>query len=434
VTVSIRGRRVLFLLIVCAGVLPACGKKGPPLPPMARVPSPPASPQAARVGDEAYIWFGVPAANVSGEKPADLAAIELYAFTGTAPPPGPDPTRHAVKLGTYAVQPPQPPPPPAAEGAPPPPPMAPGFVQGATAVLREALTPDTLMPTEPRGDAARSTPVSESAEPLPGPLIAPDGVVPLKRYYFLVATSTRGRASSPSAMVSVPTERAGAPPEAVTIDYTATGMTVAWTPSAEARGAPAAAEPGLLAAKPLTPPPPPTGYFVFDAPRQPAAVDPYAIPLPAAVNQQPVTASQVDVPGEVRFGVERCFVVRAVDTVAGAVTMGHASEPVCVTPVDTFPPAPPQRLAAISGVDVINLIWEANSEPDLAGYIVLRGTAPGDTLQALTPAPIRETTYRDQSVRAGERYVYAVVAVDNATPQNVSGQSNRVEESSRAPR
>ena len=55
-------------------------------------------------------------------------------------------------------------------------------------------------------------------------------------------------------------------------------------------------------------------------------------------------------------------------------------------------------------------------------------------LQAITPTPIRETTYRDQSVRPGERYVYAVVAVDNANPQNVSGQSNRVEESSRAPR
>jgi hypothetical protein len=65
---------------------------------------------------------------------------------------------------------------------------------------------------------------------------------------------------------------------------------------------------------------------------------------------------------------------------------------------------------------------------------VLRGAAPGDTLQAITPAPIRDTTYRDESVRPGERYVYAVVAVDTAVPQNVSGQSNRVEEASRVPR
>ncbi|MCC7241646.1 MAG: hypothetical protein IT180_06950, partial [Acidobacteria bacterium] len=47
--------------------------------------------------------------------------------------------------------------------------------------------------------------------------------------------------------------------------------------------------------------------------------------------------------------------------------------------------------------------------------------------------PIRETTYRDLSVTPGVRYTYAVVAVDNASPQNVSGQSNRVEETSRTP-
>ena len=86
-TPSFRGRAIALLLAVCAGA--ACGKKGPPLPPMARVPSPPASPQAFRVGDEVYISFGVPTANVSGQTPADLSAIDLYAFTGTQPPPPP---------------------------------------------------------------------------------------------------------------------------------------------------------------------------------------------------------------------------------------------------------------------------------------------------------------------------------------------------------
>ncbi|MEZ5289340.1 MAG: hypothetical protein R2712_31980, partial [Vicinamibacterales bacterium] len=139
------------------------------------------------------------------------------------------------------------------------------------------------------------------------------------------------------------------------------------------------------------------------------------------------------IPGAVRFGERRCFVVRAVDTIAGQAVLGAASEPGCVTPTDTFPPAPPRQLAAIAGIGVINLIWEPNTEADLAGYLVLRGAAPGDTLQAITPAPIRETTYRDQAVEPGVRYIYAVVAVDNATPPNLSGQSNRVEETSRAP-
>ena len=47
---SLRGPGVLFLLLVCVGLLAACGKKGPPLPPLSRVPAPPANPQAARFG------------------------------------------------------------------------------------------------------------------------------------------------------------------------------------------------------------------------------------------------------------------------------------------------------------------------------------------------------------------------------------------------
>jgi hypothetical protein len=131
------------------------------------------------------------------------------------------------------------------------------------------------------------------------------------------------------------------------------------------------------------------------------------------------------------FGVERCFIVRAVDRVAGVAVQGPPSPQTCVTPADTFPPVAPQSLAAIGGQGVINLIWEPNSEPDLAGYIVLRGDAPGGTLQPLMPAPIEETTFADRTAQPGIRYVYAVVAVDKATVPNVSAQSNRVEEATR---
>ena len=44
----------------------------------------------------------------------------------------------------------------------------------------------------------------------------------------------------------------------------------------------------------------------------------------------------------------------------------------------------------------MNLSWDANTEADLAGYLVLRGEAPGDTLQPLTPAPITGTSLRRQ--------------------------------------
>jgi fibronectin type 3 domain-containing protein len=85
----------------------------------------------------------------------------------------------------------------------------------------------------------------------------------------------------------------------------------------------------------------------------------------------------------------------------------------------------------VASEGAISLIWDASTEADLAGYIVLRGQAPGATMSPLMTEPIKETTYRDTTVKPGVRYVYAVVAVDTASPQNVSAQSNRVEETAR---
>ena len=46
-------------------------------------------------------------------------------------------------------------------------------------------------------------------------------------------------------------------------------------------------------------------------------------------------------------------------------------------------------------------------------------------------SPVRDTTYRDTTAKPNVRYVYAIVAVDKATPRNTSPESNRVEESAR---
>ena len=105
------------------------------------------------------------------------------------------------------------------------------------------------------------------------------------------------------------------------------------------------------------------------------------------------------------------------------------SAPVCITPKDTFPPAAPKGLAAVGSAGVINLIWDASTEADLAGYVILRAEAPGATLQPLVKDPIKETRYADRTTRANVRYVYAIVAVDKAGNRSVP--SNRVEEAAR---
>ena len=130
------------------------------------------------------------------------------------------------------------------------------------------------------------------------------------------------------------------------------------------------------------------------------------------------------------FGVARCYALRAVEQ-RPTVTLESALSPAtCHTAIDTFPPLAPTGLTAVGSEGGVSLIWEPNPEPDVVGYLVLRGL-PGDALAPLVQAPIPDATYRDTTAQAGVMYVYAVVAVDNATPGNVSPESNRVQEAAR---
>jgi len=149
---------------------------------------------------------------------------------------------------------------------------------------------------------------------------------------------------------------------------------------------------------------------------------------PAPLNPAPLDTPSFE-HASAQPGVEQCFVVRTVETVGSATVESEPSQPACVTPRDTFPPAAPKNLSAVAGPGAINLIWDANTEGDLAGYLILRGPAPGDTLQPLNAEPTRDTRFRDTTVSPGAHYVYAIIAVDRAG--NRSAASPPVEETAR---
>jgi hypothetical protein len=133
----------------------------------------------------------------------------------------------------------------------------------------------------------------------------------------------------------------------------------------------------------------------------------------------------------VTFGIERCYVFRSVYTFGSMTLTSDPSTAGCMTFRDTFPPASPTGLTAVAADGVVNLIWGAGSEVDLAGYLILRGGSTGETLQPLTLMPIVETSYRDTTVTPGQRYVYAVEAVDRGVPPNVSQPSESIQVTAR---
>jgi hypothetical protein len=157
---------------------------------------------------------------------------------------------------------------------------------------------------------------------------------------------------------------------------------------------------------------------------------PWAAASPMPVNPAPLDSMTFSDP--VEFNRERCYTVRAVRGMPPNTVEGDASAPNCFIPVDVFPPAPPARLVAVADEGGISLIWEPNAEPDVSGYLVLRGEPTDATLQPLTPTPVAEARFRDTQLTAGKKYVYAVVALDSRLPiPNVSAESNRVEETAR---
>jgi hypothetical protein len=453
----------MAVVLTAAGALTiACGQKGPPLAPLHLVPAAANEVSVRRVADRARLRFVLPSRNENGPGPLELDRVQIYAMTipansaepsmqelmakerlvgeiavrpvleeGEVAPPDekrPEPGSPVTfdeelttqKLTPVEVQTPPPPAPPAAATAPAatpaaaatpatttpaPAPTTPAPAQTAPAAAQPAATPPAATAPAAAGAATVAAPGQAPPAAAPTAALAPAVVaappkpvtVPYTRRLYVVRGVTRkGRTGAVSSLLSLPLVPLAPPPATVRARFSETAVTVEWDPVGTA-----------------------TAYNVY---RGEDLLQP--------VNPAPLKSASFEQTG-VAFGQEQCYRVRSASSLAPAVIEGEASAPECVTPRDQFAPAAPSGLAAVPTAGQISLIWDANTEKDLAGYLVLRGEGADGPLAAITPAPIKETSYRDITVKPGVRYVYAVVAVDTAVPPNTSPQSARVEDTAR---
>jgi len=436
----------------------ACGKKGPPLPPLVKLPVAPADLRAERRGDTVDLSFMVPSANTDGTRPANVSQADVYAITApvTVPPlSDADLLTYGTKVGSVQIKAPRDPnltanaDDPADEVDPP---EGPGLDQGTLARLAESLTDDMKSVFElPRKKLELKAPVV--AEDMELPLLGPPPTVPV-RTYAAVGISTRGKKGPLSARVSVPLIPPPLPPSAPTMTYDEKSVTVTWRSAAirtaattngllpsRLIGETAVTEdwtPVILPARAIGPGQPPVDFGVHDTlpsraiglPRPTIAYNVYDVTNPdAAAKLTPTLLAESSFSDpRIVWGETRCYVVVAAQVVGAETIESEAPPAACDTLVDTFPPAVPKGISAIASEGAIHLIWEPNSEKDLAGYLVLRGVDPAETLELITPAPIAEPSLKD-TVQPGVAYAYVVRAVDKAG--NVSVASVRVVETAR---
>lgn len=396
-------------------LMTGCGKSGPPLPPLVKLPAPPGDLLAERRGGSVDLQFTVPNANTDGSRPANVERVEVYAITTTAAITDDDIVRHGTRVATVDVKAPKDPDrtvSPDDADAEVEPPEGSGLDQGAVARVAESLDANVRVPVEPPPEHKRK---GNGRRVDDGPLLGP-GTAPLSRTYLVLGFSTRGRKGPPSKRATVPLVPAPPAPGQPSIAYNESAVTVRW-PAVTLSGMvqqPDTAD--VLPSTPIGMPLPTVAYHVYDvSPEQTAETSTKLTTMPMAEARFEDT--------RMTWGARRCYTVRAVEVINNLAIEGDAADVQCTTLVDTFAPAAPKGLQAVANQGSISLIWDPNGEKDLAGYLVFRGTQ-GVAPQQVTPAPIEQAMLND-SVPQGVPYTYVVKAIDKAG--NVSPPSPEVQ-------
>ena len=383
---TVDGRPSTVLAVAGLVVIAAlgCGKKGDPQPPLARAPNAVSNLAVEQEGDDVVLTFGFPDRLLTGAPLTDLSAIEIYRVMRpspalTAPRRAAPPPSSAATVGTGAV-------------------TLPGTgerqvatnVRLAEEAFYQAAERIASLPLWEIADRTRGASVVYR-DPL-APIFAKEGK-PQPLAYAVISVRRSGERSPLSNIVTIEPDVA---PEAPTLQpaLNAEGsVCLEWqAPAEDVLGRPV----DVL------------GYNVY---RRTLPQEEYGPPL----NAKPVEGLSYTDP-TAPYGPPLVYTVRAI-LAKNPKVEGVAAEEIAVVHRDVYPPGAPARLDALSEGNRVRLVWTPVDAADLAGYIVYRSEA-GAAPVRLTPDPVVEPFFTDESVGQGKRYAYTVRAVDRAGNQS----------------
>lgn len=229
--------------------------------------------------------------------------------------------------------------------------------------------------------------------------------------YMVRTRASKRRASADSNAAALRVYPVPAPISDVKANLIESAVELAWTPPARTSGGAALSS---LAS-----------YRVYRAEVEPGAEAATAQDLSGAKLKTPLELlGPTPLPAfrDTRFEFDHTYLytVRSVAQYAADEVESADSQPLALTPRDTFPPEAPKGLVAVLVPETqgapayVELSWDISPEPDWAGYYVYRSEQADTPGERLTQELLLAPTFRDMSVTGGHRYFYRVTAVDRA--------------------
>ncbi|MEM8961142.1 MAG: fibronectin type III domain-containing protein [Acidobacteriota bacterium] len=346
------GQTLLAIGLLLLPLVAACGKKGPPLPPLRNVPKAVTDLSIQQQGSIILLDLAYPSTTQSGAALGGIDAVELLTFD-------------------REIDPEQLEPPPAEEGEAPqqPAPIAVDagqFDAGSEVllVLRGAELGAAIV-----GDRIQIR--LPLADPLPEPQLA---------QAFAVRTTKGPETSQRSNIVTIVPLEPPRPPRLTELEASAEGVVVKWDVQGED----------------------PEAFDIF---RRQAQVSGYDEPLRRVDGSE---RSFVD--RRARFDQRYIYTVRAAASTRPVIYSDAAGERE-IEYIDRFAPPLPQNFVALPDQEQVRLRWDASRADDVAGYRIYR-REPGRDFTALTTDLVTATEYVDSGLSSGFRFEYRIQVVD----------------------
>ncbi len=376
--------RTFGATLALALTLGACGKQGPPLPPLRSVPAPTQDLSVRQRGGQLLLEFTYPTATPGGQALGGISGVEVWEaarpvavvaagaeVAAVAPIAEETPKLEAPAAGTQGTATTETT---AATTVAPAP-----VVEAGPAALdpREFTLASKKVMTLAAADIGAATLGEKVLLALPIGAAEAGAVV---RHFQVRTVGPLGDRSEASNMTRIVPRKPPPPPVEIVATPRAAGIDLAWQPVE-----------GAL------------GYLVY---RRDAAVKSYGKPLQAVVAP---AAGASDATAQ--LGASYIYAVTTVAHRAPLVESAIQSERE-VRYADRYPPPPISELVALAEQGQVRLIWTASEASDLAGYRIYRRL--GDDLRRLNIEPVATTEFTDPSVASGRTYIYRVVAVDRS--------------------